>query len=849
MRHLSFEATQRTTVALILLLMLANLSLPAQSILMRIPDSAVVSANTIDVPIYADNTLTGSNVYAYILQVSFNQNYLQFLSTATTGTLSAPFGTPALNTGVAGKVTLAAAGTAPLEGAGKFIYLKFKALQPGSIVVSFTGAQYNYFNEGIPPMAFDNGAINITVPPSITVSPNTATIAKGETIQFSVTGGIAPYQWSVTHPEVASISATGLLTGTNSGITRVIAQDNQGLIDTSNGQVVIRAMRLSIPVNLSSMQGTEINVPVNTTSLSGLDIYSGNISLSYNQNLLTPVGVALEGSLMASWPAPIMNTLVPGLLSVGFAGSTPLDGSGPLLFLRFHVSPVNSGSSPISFTSGIFNEDLTPAFTNGQFTVINLPVLSIAPSVGVLVAGQTRQFALTGGATPPVQWSVSNPQIATITSEGLMTTLRGGNVTVTAIDAIGASATSGNWLIYDNQVIMPDTTTCPAAGEFFYPIWITGLPAGEEVGSVQATVTYNTTFLTFQEVSPSGTLTEGWSFASNTLNNQIIFAGSGSNMFSEAGILVKLKFLLKPAFAIGSIGSLQLTSILLNEGVPNPLVDASGKITGVNPDLVVSVSINASSNPSVNGSPVSFTAIPVNGGDLPVYQWKVNGIPVANSNYSTYTYIPANDDVIHCELISNAACVINTAAVSDSITISTYLPSFVEVTGQIPAGNYVCYNATDTIRVAGNGSFFSVMNGGSVTMIAGLRIFLLPGTNVFYGGYLKGIIAPDGPFCATPPPEDLIYPVPANQKGNNSDHSFLVFPNPNSGMLTIVPSDTAFNSSIQVDIYDLSCKRVISQHIMDHRKPHVSLEGFNSGFYLLKIRSNGHCEIHKVIKL
>lgn len=89
----------------------------------------------------------------------------------------------------------------------------------------------------------------------------------------------------------------------------------------------------------------------------------------------------------------------------------------------------------------------------------------------------------------------------------------------------------------------------------------------------------------------------------------------------------------------------------------------------INPNLPVSVSIAASSNPSCDGSEVTFTASPVNGGTAPEYQWKVNGNDVG-TNTSTYAFAPKNGDVVICVLSSDATCATGTPATSNTITMT-----------------------------------------------------------------------------------------------------------------------------------------------------------------------------------
>jgi hypothetical protein len=68
----------------------------------------------------------------------------------------------------------------------------------------------------------------------------------------------------------------------------------------------------------------------------------------------------------------------------------------------------------------------------------------------------------------------------------------------------------------------------------------------------------------------------------------------------------------------------------------------------------------------------------------------------------------------------------------------------------IANGHDTCFNALQTITVAGGGTTFIVQDGGSTTMIAGQKINFLPGSKVNPGGYLHGYITQDGSWCNTP---------------------------------------------------------------------------------------------------
>lgn len=87
----------------------------------------------------------------------------------------------------------------------------------------------------------------------------------------------------------------------------------------------------------------------------------------------------------------------------------------------------------------------------------------------------------------------------------------------------------------------------------------------------------------------------------------------------------------------------------------------------VNPVIITSVTINASSNPIQNEVPVTFTPTPVNGGTIPTYEWFKNSVSVTTSD--TYTYVPLDGDQVYAIMTSNDSPCVNLAT-SNTITMS-----------------------------------------------------------------------------------------------------------------------------------------------------------------------------------
>lgn len=117
------------------------------------------------------------------------------------------------------------------------------------------------------------------------------------------------------------------------------------------------------------------------------------------------------------------------------------------------------------------------------------------------------------------------------------------------------------------------------------------------------------------------------------------------------------------------------------------------------PLQTVSVSVSGL-NPVCDGTSVTYTAIPTNGGLSPIFQWKVNGI-VQGANLSTYTYIPLNGDIITCTLLSNASCPTNNPATSPPLTITVNPNVAVSVSIFTPS-NPFCLGSSVTFTATPN---------------------------------------------------------------------------------------------------------------------------------------------------
>jgi hypothetical protein len=818
----------------------------AQSVGLRIADTTTVQGAVLDLPIYVDSTLTGNNIYSYSLQLSYNPYYMQPVSVIISGTISEALGMPVLNTSVQGIMSFAAAGNVPLAGKGKLIVTRWKLINYGWTTLGFTDLKHNYLNEGTPALTLKNGNISIQQAPVITIYPDNMIIVKGDNLQFNVYGGTGPYTWSVINTGfagIASIDQNGLLTANSAGMYKVVAVDANGVRDTTQN-IEIRALKLSIAQNLTQWEGSTIDIPVLTSDLSGLNISSGSFQLGYDTNVLSPVGIVQTGTLLESYQ--VFMKKAQQTVSISFAGSTALAGSGALVYVRFNVLTTTYGYSNLTINNALMNENLPAAYSNGYFTRKNFNTINIYPSSGDLIIGESINLSLYGQAIPLWKWTVSDSTIARINQIGMLTGLKQGKVIVSILDSVGDPAHSDYFNVFDTRIEIPDTSICRYDKMLYYPVNLAVLPH-DSIFSLEGQLSYDVSKLTFNGIDMTGTPTQNWVSAANDNDGVISIASSGTRALQRSGTLLKLKFLPKTGFGSGSWAGINITKLAFNEGSPNALVLQNGNVSGISGNTGLAVINTNTENAVCEGDTILFTSSLQYGGGQPVYQWLKNGNPIPAATADKYrTSLAANGDSISCKVISNDPCIIDSVLYSNTITLIVNPKPLAStgINGEIAVMGGAT-NVTYSVPVIPYANFYIWYLSNGVTGYSTTNSINVQFNKTITTGLIK-VQGVNG--CGAGPLDSLAIKVsPITGFNPLETDKTKMYPNPIEDQLHIVLNNSIENN-ILIDVYDATGRMLKVEKVQSTNETILNFSGYDTGIYIIRIYSDREAKFYKLVK-
>ena len=143
--------------------------------------------------------------------------------------------------------------------------------------------------------------------------------------------------------------------------------------------------------------------------------------------------------------------------------------------------------------------------------------------------------------------------------------------------------------------------------------------------------------------------------------------------------------------------------------------NAASSTTTVSPLLPVSVTIvsDAPGNTICAGTPITFTATPINGGAPPAYQWQINAINVPGATSVSFSPGTINDgDVVTVVVNSNATCATGSPATSNPIKVKVNPLPTATAGVALPA---ICQGATSAAMggSVGGGATGGTWSGGA----------------------------------------------------------------------------------------------------------------------------------------
>jgi len=366
-----------------------------------------------------------------------------------------------------------------------------------------------------------------------------------------------------------------------------------------------------------------------------------------------------------------------------------------------------SGGSPATSTltnptvtyaaPGIYSVSLIAANAIGSDTVTQINYITvtptIAPSLSIVLSSGSNPMcsaspvtfsavALNGGNNPTFQWKVNG--INAGTNNPLFTTLTLTNsAAVTCVLTSNAACASPP--TYTSSAISMSVNSTAAAS------LSTSIVSGSNPLCIGALVG-------FTAVPGNGGSAPFYQWQINSSN-----VGSNS-----------------PSFTTATLANGDVVSCLLISNAPcasNTLGLAPGITMTVSSTLVPGVSISSSNNPICAGALVSVTATPFNGGNLPLFQWFVNGnaVGVSGPVYTTTTL--SNGNVISCQMSSALQCAIPSTVVSSGVnfTVNPIPPA-----PTISTSGPLSFCAGNTLTLTSSAASGNLWSGGSTaqTVIA-----------------------------------------------------------------------------------------------------------------------------------
>ena len=466
--------------------------------------------------------------------------------------------------------------------------------------------------------------------------------------------------WNMSNGNATIGATTGIVSGVNPGFDTVTYTVLTGC--TATAIVTVYALPSAIYGDLAVCAG--LTTALNDTPTGGTwSVSNGNASIGSTTGIVTGGAVSVTSydtvtynlatgctstAVVTVNPLP---TVINGIMEVCLGDSTMLtDASGGGTWTSGNTSIATANLSTGYITGG---EAGTATITYTLPTgCIATTIVTVTPhpdpihGAANICLGLTTTLSdtSTGGI-----WTSSNTSIASVGSTGVIDGLHAGSATI--------------------------SYTLSAGCTVLYPVTVNPLP---QVYSITPTSGHYCEGGSGVDIELNGSAV-GTSYILNYYNSSSGYDSSVTGWIAGTGDTINFgqEYIAGTYTVLATVSATGCSDTMYGSAfiTINPTVNPTVSITSLSGDTVCP------------GSTVTFVPSSTTSGASPTYKWYVNGVLVSLG--ATYTYIPANGDVVSVIMTSDAPCV-SPATATDSLKMYVLPDGHPTVTLSIDPGDTVC---------------------------------------------------------------------------------------------------------------------------------------------------------------
>jgi N-acetylneuraminic acid mutarotase len=572
------------------------------------------------------------------------------------------------------------------------------------------------------------------------------------------------------------------------------------------------SINATIPSGTSSGTGYRIRVISSTPQVVGAE---NDVNLTINAVVTPSVSISASPG----------NTICAGA-QVSFT-ATPVNGGTPAYQWKVNNSNVGTNSNTFQ-SSTLANNDVVvcvmtsnaacaqPASatsTSVTMTVNPIPIPSVSVSANpgnTICAGTLTTFTATptnGGSTPAYQWKVNNVNAGTNSNIFSSSSLSNSDVVVCELTSNATCAS-------------PATVSSTGITMTVNP----NLTPSVSIGASPSTTICAGTAVTFTATPTNGGSTPAYQWKVNNVNT-----GTNSDVFTTTTL------------NNNDVVTCVLTS---NSTCAVPTTASSNSIAiTVNANLTPVVSIAASPGSTIcAGTAVAFTATPVNGGSTPAYQWKVNSINTGTNSNTFTSNTFNNNDIVTCELTSNATCLATSTGISAPVTmtVNPVLKPSATITANpgVNAGPFTPITFTATVMNGGGAPIYQwKKNGANIAGATSNTYTAVMGKDLVSNDIISMALKSNA-TCTNPTDtisNQLTITVNLGIADLLENSEPVVIPNPNQGSFVLLLPGGAYNKRITITD---PVGRVVLNTRADRVKMQIELSNVTPGVYIIYVEGD-----------